>query len=297
MVFFENTVMKRSNKVHLKNTPIAFPKNKLVQFYWKILQKYSPYSTSMSTRVVAVDGPVSEVISYHPEEKPQLSLHLKAVIDKNYDRTRAVKGALQELHREIYEKAMTPFNSEVKKGKNLELTGISLLDNKGKYADFLDMPESTLLLMLQNKKKHEVTMTIPVLQNEYEENIFHKNEISIAASQVKTKIKSGYKQNKFHFDISVKMNINVLERLFPEDKLSKEQLTGLVEKEVNTQIVDLMKKIQTKKIDPIGLGLYARAYQYDHYKKVENNCGKALADSDVNVSVKKEINSTGAVRQ
>ena len=168
---------------------------------------------SMSTRVVTVDGPVSEVIFHQPEEKPQLSLHLKAVIDKNYDRTRAVKGTLQELHREIYEKAMTPFISEVKKGKNLELTGISLLDNKGKYAQFLDMPESTLLLMLQNKKRHEVTMTIPVLPNGDEKNIFHKNEMSFAASRVKTKIKSGYKQNKFHFDIKVKMTINIVERI------------------------------------------------------------------------------------
>lgn len=252
---------------------------------------------SMSTRVVTVDGPVSEVISYNPEEKPQLSLHLKAVIDKNYDRTRAVKGTLQELHREIYEKAMTPFISEVKKGKKLELIGISLLDNKGKYAQFLDMPESTLLLMLQNKKRHEVTLTIPVLPTEDEKSIFHKNEISLAAGRLKTKIKSGYKQNKFHFDIKVKMTINIVERLFPEDKLNNEQLTTLIEKELTKQIVDLIKKIQKKKIDPIGLGLYARAYQYDHYKKVENNWGEALAESDVNVFVKIDINSNGAVEQ
>jgi Ger(x)C family germination protein len=252
---------------------------------------------SMSTRVVTVDGPVSEVILYNPEEKHQLSLHLKAVIDKNYDRTRAVKGTLQELHREIYEKGITPFISEVKIAKNLELTGMSLLDDKGKYAQFLNVPESSLLLMLQNKKRHEITLTIPVLPNEDEKNIFHKNEISFAASRVKTKIKSGYKQNKFHFDINVKMTINIVERLFPEEKLNKDQLTKEVEKELKKQIDDLMKKIQKKKIDPIGLGLYARAYQYNHYKKVENNWGKALAESDVNVSVKVDINSNGAVEQ
>ncbi|MEH7495110.1 Ger(x)C family spore germination protein [Neobacillus niacini] len=252
---------------------------------------------SMSTRVVTVDGPVSKVILYNPEEKHQLSLHLKALIDKNYDRTRAVKGTLQELHREINEKGMTPFISEVKKEKNLELSGISLLDNNGKYAQFLNVPEATLLLMLQNKKRKEVTLTIPVLPNDGEKNIFHKNVISFAASRVKTKIKSGYKQNKFHFDIKVKMTINIVERLFPEERLSKEQLTKEVEKELSTQIDSLMKKIQKKKIDPIGLGLYARAYQYNHYKKVENNWGESLAESDINVSVKVNINSNGAVEQ
>lgn len=252
---------------------------------------------SMSTRVVTVDGPVSEVISHHPTEKPQLSLHLKSLIDKNYDRTRAVKGTLQELHREIYEKGMTPFISEVKREKDLELSGISLLDNKGKYAQFLNVPEATILLMLQNKKRREVTMTIPVLPNDGEKNIFHKNMISFAASKVKTKIKSGYKHNKFYFDIKVKMTINIVERLFPEERLNKEQLTKEVENELKNEIDDLMKKIQKKKVDPIGLGLYARAYHYPHYKKVENNWGEAFAESDVNVSVKIDINSNGAVEQ
>ncbi|WP_419954177.1 Ger(x)C family spore germination protein [Neobacillus niacini] len=252
---------------------------------------------SMNTRVVAVDGPVSEVITQHPEEKPQMALHLKALIDKNYDRTRAVKGTLQELHREIHEKATTPFISEVKKGKNLELSGMSLLDDKGKYAQFLTVPESSLLLMLQNKKRHEITLTIPVLPKEDENNIFHKNYISFAANRVKTKIKPGYKQNKFQFDINVKMNINIVERLFPEEKLNNNQLAKMIEKQLKKQIMDLMKKIQKKKIDPIGLGLYARAYQYPHYKKIENTWGRALAEADVNVSVKIDINSNGAVQQ
>jgi Ger(x)C family germination protein len=252
---------------------------------------------SMSTRVVTVDGPISEVISYHSGKKPQLSLHLKSLIDKNYDRTRAVKGTLQELHREIHEKGMTPFISEVKKEKNLELSGISLLDDKGNYAQFLDVPEATLLLMLQNKKRREVTLTIPVLPNDGEKNIFHKNVISFAASRVKTKIRSGFKQNKFQFDIKVKMSINIVERLFPEEKLNKDQLTKKIEKELKRQIEDLITKIQKKKVDPIGFGLYARAYHYSHYKKVENNWGKALAESDVHVSVEVDINSNGAVEQ
>jgi 3-isopropylmalate dehydratase small subunit len=83
----------------------------------------------------------------------------------------------------------------------------------------------------------------------------------------------------------------------PEERLSKEQLTKEVENELKNEIDDLMKKIQKKKVDPIGLGLYARAYHYPHYKKVENNWGEAFAESDVNVSVKIDINSNGAVEQ
>ena len=71
--------------------------------------------------------------------------------------------------------------------------------------------------MLQNKKRNEISLTIPVLPTGDEKNIFHKNVISFAAGRVKTKMKSGYKQNKFQFDIKVKMTINIVERLFPEE--------------------------------------------------------------------------------
>ncbi|MFK9094928.1 Ger(x)C family spore germination C-terminal domain-containing protein [Bacillus salipaludis] len=62
------------------------------------------------------------------------------------------------------------------------------------------------------------------------------------------------------------------------------------------QFEDLLKKIQKNKIDPIGFGLYARAYQYEQFKKMDNDWGKAFAESDIHVSVKVKVNSDGAVR-
>jgi Ger(x)C family germination protein len=251
---------------------------------------------SMNTRVVAVKGPVSDIIFYNPGEKPELSLHIKAVIDKSYDRTRAVKGTLQELHREVYEKGMTPIISEMKKGKKLEYSGMTLLYNKGKYAASLDVPESTLLLVLKNEKRREFNLTIPIFPIEKEKNIFHKNEMSFQASRLKTKIKTSYKKDTFHFDMKVNMTVNIMERIFPEDEVKKAELVKLMEKELQKQFTDLIKKIQKKKIDPIGLGLYARAYHYEQFKKVDNDWGKALAESDINVSVNVKINAYGAVK-
>ena len=173
---------------------------------------------------------------------------------------------------------------------------MALLYDKGKYAASLDVPESTLLLVLKNEKRHEVTMTIPIFPSEKENNIFHKNEMSFQASRVKTKIKTGYKKNTFHFDVKVNMNVNIMERIFPEDKVKKEELVKLMEKQLQKQFTDLIKKIQKKKIDPIGLGLYARAYHYKQFKKVDNDWGKALAESKINVSVNVKVNSYGAVK-
>lgn len=57
-----------------------------------------------------------------------------------------------------------------------------------------------------------------------------------------------------------------------------------------------IKKVQENKIDPIGLGLYARAYHYEQYKKVEEHWGEALSKSNINVSLDVDIQSMGAIK-
>ncbi|WP_374987756.1 Ger(x)C family spore germination C-terminal domain-containing protein [Paenibacillus sp. R14(2021)] len=38
-------------------------------------------------------------------------------------------------------------------------------------------------------------------------------------------------------------------------------------------------------MDPIGVGLYARAYQYKAWKKVQENWGDAFSKADVSVNI------------
>ncbi|MEH6945611.1 Ger(x)C family spore germination protein [Bacillus sp. JJ634] len=251
---------------------------------------------SINTRVIVVDGPVSDVIFYEPADKPQLALHLKEGIDKNNERSRTVNNTLQVLHRQMYEKGLTPSISEIKKEKNLEFVGVSLLNENGKYVDTLSIQDSSLLLILKDEQKQEVTFTIPVKSLDDEGRIFNKNELSIDVSRVKSKVKTKYDGDKFHFNYNIHMTVTIIERLFPVDRVKENELEKMIEKELNSRFVDLIKKIQENKIDPIGLGLYARAYQYEHYKKVEEHWGEALAESNINVSVDIDIKSMGAIK-
>jgi len=251
---------------------------------------------SINSRVIVVDGPVSDVISYEPEDKPQLPVHLKEVIDKNNERSRTVLTTLQVLHRQMYEKGITPSISEIKKGKNVELIGVSLLDKKGKYVDTLSIQESSLLLVLKDEQQQELTLSIPLKSLKDEGGIFHKNEVSIDVTQVKSKIKTKYDQGKFHFNYNIDMTVNIAERLFPVDRVKKKELEKMIAKELKSKFEGVIKKIQENKIDPIGLGLYARAYHYEQYKKVKEQWGEALAKSDINVTVKVKIKAMGAVK-
>src|SRR5690606_698639 len=114
--------------------------------------------------------------------------------------------------------------------------------------------------------------------------------------QVKSKIKTKYDQGKFHFNYNIDMTVNIAERLFPVDRVKKKELEKMIAKELKSKFEGVIKKIQENKIDPIGLGLYARAYHYEQYKKVKEHWGEALAKSDINVTVKVKIKAMGAVK-
>ncbi|WP_261807857.1 Ger(x)C family spore germination C-terminal domain-containing protein [Paenibacillus sp. N3.4] len=126
---------------------------------------------------------------------------------------------------------------------------------------------------------------------------FDTNKISIGTNKVKTKIKTSYLEGKFHFDIEIKIAAGLTERYFPYDmKKNGKQLEKMAGEQVQKQMENLIKKIQENKIDPIGLGLYARANEYSRYVKVEDHWGEALAEADIHVSVKVGIASWGPVK-
>lgn len=251
---------------------------------------------SINTKVIMVDGPVSDVIFYETDNKPILPLFLKELIDKNIERTRTVTATLQVLHRQMYEKGITPSISQIKKSKEIELVGVSLLNKKGKYVDTLNILESTLLIILRDGRKRDLTLSVPISSIEDAGGIFHKNELSIDIGQLRSKVTTQYEQNKFHFKFNIRMTVDMIERLFPMEGLNENELEMMIEKEVKARFEALIKKFQEYKIDPIGLGLYARAYHYDEYKKVEEHWGEALAAARIDVNVDIKIEAMGATK-
>ncbi len=117
---------------------------------------------TVNAKMVAVEGRVADVITYAPEDKPRLALHLSKLIDTANERNVTIKTTAQEFHRQMYEKGMTPSITGLKKRKELELTGVALLTEKGKYAATLSIEEAKLLNLLRFGKKEDMTLTIPI---------------------------------------------------------------------------------------------------------------------------------------
>jgi len=257
---------------------------------------YRDAELTVNARVVAVDGDVAEVINFFPSDKPRLALHMTKLIDTANRRNITVKTTLQQLHRQMYEPGMTPSISEVKKTKQIEVIGTALLDEKGKYKTSLLLEENVLLHMLLIGKKGDISLTIPVTDTRKSGGIV-KKRISFAVQNVSKQIKTSYRRGKFAFDIKLNMSVILLERYVPLDLEKKEkQITQMIQKQLEKEYKHLIANIQKYKIDPVGLGLYARAYQYGHWKKVQGKWGETLAKADIKVTPIVKIKASGVIK-
>lgn len=253
---------------------------------------YRDPKNTVSARIVAVDGAVSDLIFAKPIDKPRLPLYLKNLIDTATERNLVTKTNLQDFRRQIMDKGRTPWIPEIKKDKRIQLTGSALLSHAGQYKLSITPDENQLLTILEGKKKKDYSMLIPVsLQSIHT----RKPYLSFSIPFMKVKKKVVY-NGQFVFDIDVKLKIAITERLFTID-LEKEsaQLEKSISTELEKEFSRLIRKIQKAQIDPLGLGLYARAYTYPEWKKVQDQWGKTLEKAKINIHVNTKIKTIGTI--
>lgn len=248
-------------------------------------------------RIVMYNGPLSEIVYLNLKENPMLPVLLRGMVDTKSAHSETVKTTFQELDRLIYEKGITPYLSEtvLDKDKQIVMNGTTLLDKKGKYAMSLNIPETILLHILQKNVNKPVSLTIPI-PGYSKSGPFAADQLSFKADRVKTKINTAYRNERFQFAIGVDMSISLTEWLLPVDVQKQgKQLERLIAEQVQHQFENLIRTIQTHKIDPIGLGLYARAYENSPFKEAQDSWGQTLAEADIAISVKVTIRSTGPI--
>lgn len=251
---------------------------------------------TVTDRVIAVNGTISEIMQLNPPDQPMLPILLRGMVNTSSKSSETVSTTVQELHRQYYEKGMTPSISQVKvKEDSILVTGTTLLHNSGKFAASLGYQESILLNILQKNAKSGVSLSYAI-PGKPKTGPFDTDIVSFTAQKIATKIKTTYERSRFQFDIKLKITAALTEILFPFTiQHDYEKLETIIAKQMKLQTEALLKKFQRHKIDPVGFGLNARAYQYRHYKKVQDHWTDALADAAFRVSVEFDINSIGPV--
>ncbi|WP_165971918.1 Ger(x)C family spore germination protein [Paenibacillus piri] len=320
---FTKNVKKKNQEIHVTTSTIRMAKEQIdahtagifqgrkTQVFLiskKILQQdgwfpmtdvfFRDAKNPLTPRVIVYNGPLSDIFSLNPPDEPILPVLLRGMVDTKSARSETVSTTMQKLHWQMYEKGITPCISEIALSANHDVTlhGTTLLTHKGKFAVSFSSEETVFMSILQKNAGKTVSISISA-PDESKKGPFDMSRVSFDAKGVNTKIKSSYMQNKFHFDIRIKMPIVISELLFPFDlQKNGPELEKIISRQVQKQFESIIQKIQKHKIDPIGLGRYARAHHYSQFKKAEDRWGEELAKADIRISVKITIEATGPVK-
>ncbi|MBJ8097801.1 Ger(x)C family spore germination protein [Bacillus cereus group sp. N11] len=259
-----------------------------------------PYAT-INAKVVLVDGPVEEIFTINKPDKPSLPSYISSVIESSIQNNQSVSSTIQQLTREQNEEGMTQIVPVIKKTKNeIDTIGIALLDRQGKYLTRIPKKDVKFFNLI-NKSKNTGRMILHLALPPKKSN--KKTNTSIFVQNAKRKIDVNFKNGKFVFNLQINANVALIEKtnanLIKEHYDNKKNINNLenaIEKEINKELQNMLDEIQQNKIDPIGLSLYARAFQYKEWKKVKGDWSQALAEAKINVKTYVKIKDTGTIR-
>ncbi|MEV2910619.1 Ger(x)C family spore germination protein [Paenibacillus larvae] len=246
---------------------------------------YRDAKNAANMRLITVKGSISSILNSEFKDKPILPTYLTNLIDVGKKTNQAVFLTGQEFHTQAFEKGITPAITEIeKKEKNIQISGSSLLDNRGKYKASLSRRESALLLMLQRKAYMPLSLTLTMPTEDLLENKNGKGFITMTVFNTKRKVKTRFSQGQFVFDVHLKMEVAIEERTF-EANIDNElrKFTKVLNEHIKKELDALLEKIQQNKLDPIGFGIYARAFCYPEWKKVKDNWPETFAEAKVNI--------------
>ncbi|WP_283750186.1 Ger(x)C family spore germination protein [Bacillus cereus] len=259
-----------------------------------------PYAT-INAKVVLVDGPVEEIFTVNKPDKPSLPSYISSVIESSIQNNQSVSSTIQQLMREQNEEGMTQAVPVIKKTKNeIDTIGIALLDRQGKFLTRIPKKDVKFFNLI-NKPKNKGRMILHLVLPPKKSN--KKPNTSILVQNATRKVDVNFQNGKFVFNLDINANVALIEKTNAnlikghyDNKKNINNLKSAIQKEINKKLQDILDEIQQNKIDPIGLSLYARAFQYKEWKKLKGNWLQALAEAKINVKTHVKIKDTGTIR-
>lgn len=259
-----------------------------------------PSSTS-NIKLIQVDGQIRDFFSIKPPNNLSISMYLQDIIQASLYDNMIVPSDIQEVLRQKNEEGMTQTIPIVKKVNNtVQTKGIAFLDQSSRYVTSLPTKDVPIYSLLK-KEKLQGRMILNIILNDSTNG--NQRIVSVLIEKAKRQINVGFKNDKFQFDIKLDIALSIIEgvngpTITSSDEQGKiislleRQITKSIDKELNK----IVKIIQSNKIDPIGLSMYARAHQYQQWKMHQKNWGNEISNSNIKIKTLIKIGNTGIIR-
>jgi len=256
---------------------------------------YRDPKNSTTANLVVFEGALSDLMGLRQKGKSNISVAMNELIATATDEKRTVETTLLNFHRMVYEKGITPYVAKMElRNRKMFVNGIALFNNQGNYIGSLSHKECPFFYLLQKKINPSIPLTIR--SNDLSDK-GRRTNFSISIEHGDIRYRPSYKYGRFKFDIEMELKIILTERIEPLDIEQKSRdIEKVIEKEIKFKTEQLVKKLQKQKVDPVGFGLYARAFEYEKWKEIDDDWGNAFANATVSVHPKVKIISYGVIK-
>ncbi|ANE45905.1 hypothetical protein SY83_05920 [Paenibacillus swuensis] len=249
---------------------------------------------SNSALISVCDCSIKTLFEYKTPQQPVLTEYIRKLIEFGYAEEITVMTTMEKFHYMRFEKGLTPSITEIKPVKNtIKIMGTSLINSNGKCVELLNFKESALLLLLKNDTTNNMSYLFNLKIPPRDDTI----QLNMNMKQGRPKIKTRYRKGKFHFDIRIPLEMEVTEvNVHIDFEKQETKLIRMIEQQLNRDLMKLIHKTQKRKIDPVGMGVYARAQQYNHFKGVQDHWTDAYGDAEFHITTDVKINRYGVIK-
>ncbi|MGA4466894.1 Ger(x)C family spore germination protein [Bacillus bombysepticus] len=259
-----------------------------------------PYST-INAKLILVDGSIEEIFNIKRPDKPRLPTYIKSILESSFQNNQSVPSTIQQLIREKNEQGMTQTLPIIKRiGNEIDTTGIGFMNYEGRYVTMLPKKEVVYFNLL-NKSINNGRMVLHLPFKATKKN--KQGNTSIFVQDAKRTVKVKYKNGKFLFNIDIYIEGSLIEKTngqmiknITKEKQAVVKLEHNIKRQLDEKLESILKQIQKYEIDPLGLVLYARAYEYEEWKKIKNNWPDVFSKAKLNIDTHIKINNTGTTR-
>ncbi|WP_336771487.1 Ger(x)C family spore germination protein [Bacillus bombysepticus] len=259
-----------------------------------------PYAT-INAKVVLVDGLAEAIFQINRPDKPALPSYIDSVIESSIQNNQSVSSTIQQLMREKNEQGMTQTVPIIKRTNNeIDTVGIAFLNHQGKYITKI-LKKDVKFFNLINKTQVAGRMILHLVLAPKGSDKTPNS--SVLVQNAKRKINVDFQKGKFIFTIDLNMNVSLIEKT--SNNLNKTHSQGNknisklereIQQEFDKKLHIILQDMQKNKIDPLGLSLYARAFQYKEWKKIEEDWLQSFSKAKIRVHTHIKIKDTGTIR-
>jgi Ger(x)C family germination protein len=206
---------------------------------------------SLGATLGVVEGEAVDLLNLKPKHETNVSEYIQDALTSAEENSVIPSQTIQTLASEMIdpgEDTVLPY-IKMNKKKSAVVVGLALMNEK-KYSGNLPPQESSLLLLLKNKKGKNARFTKQVNNEQHELNDY----ISFNVQDLKRKLKVQVKDRAVSVSIYLDLKISVEE--YPKGDVPEDinRLNKLLSKELTEDAKQVITKLQQANCDAFGIG-------------------------------------------